>query len=198
MRSPCSMRSRLPSSERGPVTVLGRWSASRFAAMDTLRTTTPRTCLRSCESRSPAAIQSSVSRRNSARKPTESVVRSWKRSVLRWPRPKHPLRRIPPRSNTASTPTRSDSDRQQVADALGGRDLVVDDAGRVRMTDVGEVIRTLALLTEKHAHAVVEVGGRLRPHHGIHLVVMADDANEWKLGFRTELGAQRTADTQQL
>ena len=52
-----------------PVKGLRRSSASRFAAMDTLRTTTPRTCPRSFESRSPAAIQSSVSRRNSARKP---------------------------------------------------------------------------------------------------------------------------------
>jgi hypothetical protein len=64
------------------------------------------------------------------------------------------------------------------------------------MTAVGEVIRPLALLTEKHAHAVVGVSGRHGPHHGIHLVVMAYDANERKLGIRTELGSKCTADTQ--
>ena len=46
------------------------------------------------------------------------------------------------------------------------------------MSEVGEVVGPFALLTEKHAHPLIGVSRRLRAHHGVHLIVVADDTNE--------------------
>ena len=65
------------------------------------------------------------------------------------------------------------------------------------MTDVGEVIGTLAVLAEEHAHTLIGAR-RFRAHRGVHLIVVADDANERQLAIGAELGAKGTADAQEV